>query len=72
MSSEDAVWTVAEQMYGKLPVLFRYRNFAQSFAREHYPHRLNIFWSVSGADATELPGEPELERMKGLGSTLDT
>ena len=55
MKFDEIAWTVAEEMHDNKPVIIRFRNLNQTFPRNSYPQRLNIFWTFSMPTELGLP-----------------
>jgi hypothetical protein len=59
-SANDAGWSLGEGHTGQFPFQLRLRLVGPDFARELFPRRLNVFWSMQSSDDDGLPTHDEL------------
>lgn len=64
MKFDDFSWSVAEGNSDGWPFIIRFRQFPAAFPRSAYPHRLNIFWSLSTPMESGLPSKTDSEMLR--------
>lgn len=62
-SADNAGWSLGEGHTGEFPFQLRLRVVPVDFAREAFPKRLNVYWSMNAADEEGLPTHEEIEAL---------
>jgi uncharacterized protein DUF695 len=63
MDFDSLSWAIAEGSDGGAPFCIRFREFSDSFPRERYPHRLNLFWSLLAPTHSGMASEPDTDAL---------
>jgi hypothetical protein len=59
MAFDSITWAAAEGEFDNHPLLMTFREIPETFPKSNYPHRLNIFWTMSEPDENGLLTEQE-------------
>jgi len=64
MKTDKIGWSIAEGMHEGKPMIIRYRGLDQSFPRNRYSQRLNIFWTFAAPTVQGLPSSGDSSRVR--------
>jgi hypothetical protein len=63
-------WTVGTATRGGSPLMVRYRQMPDTFSKQVYPQRLNLFWRMNESSRAGLPNASESAKLEQFENRL--